>query len=96
MTIELVRTGRAIPFLNVSYGSVFYAHGKMWIRMSHDTASKLSPSDYMGSVCSFTLEPEDEIVEYVNLVIDGVAVIPIGAIESTLPLLPDNKNDKPK
>ena len=84
MTFELQRTGRRIPFVKVVTGCPFFAHGKMWIKVSSSVAAKLSPSDYHDSWCDFVTDPEDEIVEYVNYVVDGVPKVPTENIERTL------------
>ena len=75
MSYELVRTGKRIPFLKLQIGNPFFAHGKVWIRTSYEAATELTYSGCHSSTCNFTIDVEDEIVEIVNVVIDGVPVI---------------------
>lgn len=72
MKYDLVPTGKAIEFLKVGIGNPFAAHGRIWIRTSYEAATELAYSGYIGArTCNFTLEPEDKIVEMVNVIIDG-------------------------
>jgi hypothetical protein len=48
----------------------------MWIKVTATTAAILSPSDYQSQWCNFVDEPEDEFVEFVNYVVDGVPKVP--------------------
>lgn len=81
---ELRRTGRAIPFTKVVTGCPFFAHGRMWIKVSQTVGAKLSPSDYHDSWCDFVSDPEDEIVEYVNFIVDGKPMVPPENVEKML------------
>jgi hypothetical protein len=72
MKYELRATGKRIRFTEVMIGNPFAAHGKMWVRTSYEAASELAYSGYRaGSVCNFMTDPEDEWVEFVNVIIDG-------------------------
>lgn len=84
MTVEMVRTGRRIPFVKVVTGCPFFAHGTMWIKMTPTVGAKLSPSDYHNSWCDFVTDEADKIVEYVNIVVDGVPMVPPENVERTL------------
>lgn len=62
--VVMRRTGVRIPFLQVSIGRPFWAHGRAWIRTSRSGASELRDSDsILGNVCSFDLDPVDAWVE---------------------------------
>ena len=67
MAIRLVSSGQHVRFLDVSIGSVFFAHGEFWTRINHDVATKVSPSLQHGSACNFVTDPEDEFVERVEI-----------------------------
>lgn len=58
MAIDLKRTGRQVAFLDVSIGSVFFAHGRFFIRTAFDAAAVLSGS-------------EERMGESFNFIVDG-------------------------
>lgn len=68
MSVELVRTGKQIKFVDVSIGQLFYAHDAFWTRTSWVAASVVSSStNHHSNVCNFTIDACDEYVEEVKL-----------------------------
>lgn len=66
----LVRTGKLVPFLEVSIGEPFWAHGAVWIRTAYDAASQLGNTSqrryghiFMGNCCNFLIDEIDKEVE---------------------------------
>jgi hypothetical protein len=76
MIYELRATGKRIRFLDVSIGNPFAKHGAIWVRTSYDAATKVASSGHHASCCNFVIDPEDEWVEVVNVVIDGDEIGP--------------------
>lgn len=62
----LRRTGKLIPFLSISIGNPFWAHGRVWIRTGYTDASELVTSQHHGSCCNFDMDPWDRDVEAVE------------------------------
>lgn len=75
MTFELRRTGKRVLFDRVPFGNPFFAHGKMWVRISGTGATHMASSDYHASCCSFDIDSCDQHVEYVVYIVDGVPQI---------------------
>jgi hypothetical protein len=84
MVVELIRTGRHLKFTAVGIGNPFYAHDGMWIRLDRDAAKRLAPSDMHASCCNFTMDACDEYVEFVNVIVDGVPMLPPETIEAMM------------
>lgn len=53
-----------VKFLDLSIGSTFKAHGKVWVRTDYAAATVLNEQNS----CNFTIDAEDEYVEPVDLV----------------------------
>ncbi len=68
--ITLSRTGKKIPFKDVSTGSVFYAYDDYWTRTDYEAATVLTGSGGRGSACYFCITPkaDDEKPEVVEIV----------------------------
>jgi len=66
-TAKLIATGAMVPFLDVNIGHPFFAHNRFWIRTSREAAAELGSSRSHTSVCNFTLDECDEIVEAVKV-----------------------------
>lgn len=66
----LARTGKLVPFLEVSIGQPFWAHDAVWIRTAYDAATQLGNTSqrryghiFMGNTCSFVIDDIDKEVE---------------------------------
>jgi len=71
MTGRLHRTGNKILFLDCHIGHPFFAHDKFWVRTDYDAAATLGSSLEHTSVCTFTIDEEDRLVEEVTFEVVG-------------------------
>lgn len=54
--MELRRTGKKMPFLDVHIGNPFWAHERVWIRTDGDAATELASSGTFASSCNFLID----------------------------------------
>jgi hypothetical protein len=57
--ITLTKTGVKVPFLDLSIGAPFYAHGKFWTRTDTDAGTELCSSTDESpsrSCCNFLID----------------------------------------
>ena len=62
------RTGEKIKFLDVHIGNPFYAHSKVWVRTTYQAAAELGDSGERKSVCNFTIDECDKLVERIKII----------------------------
>lgn len=71
MNSKYADINKTVPFDTIDIGHMFYAHDKIWVRISYDAAKCLSAPDGTNyGVCNFMLEGtgenEPEQVFYIN------------------------------
>ena len=72
--MQIVRTGKMVPFLEISIGSPFWAHDKVWVRTSYSAATVLGSTPIRSegrmslmSTCNFTIDECDREIEAVEV-----------------------------
>jgi hypothetical protein len=54
--MQLKRTGKMMPFLDVHIGNPFWAHDGYWVRTDGSAATRLESSGHHGSCCDFLID----------------------------------------